>query len=181
MNPQERREEVRKKNERGEAWREEARGAGADFNPVASGLRQFGFQPRLESQRPASQKNLNRNRGGKSLSEGEWTSLSASSPFRAQVPGHRSVVFSTRESLLLHSGKRTELESFPFSTSDRARSKKWLRSLPTGKNLVSKLVNLELRLFFEYSGWAVFLSPETPAGCCIYIYLVAHLKGKGEQ
>lgn len=30
--------------------------AGADFSPVASGLRQFGFQPRLESRRLAFQK-----------------------------------------------------------------------------------------------------------------------------
>lgn len=61
-------------------------GAGADFNPVASGLRQFGFQPRLDSQKRASQKSQNRNRGGKSLCEGEWTSLFASSPLQAQVP-----------------------------------------------------------------------------------------------
>lgn len=75
LNPQERREEERRKG-RGEDWRAEGRRAGADFNPVASGLRQFGFQPRLESQRRASQKSQNRNRGGKSLCEGEWTTPS---------------------------------------------------------------------------------------------------------
>lgn len=67
LNPQERREEERR---RGEPRRAEGRRAGADFNPVASGLRQFGFQPRLESQRRASQKSQNRNRGGKSLLRG---------------------------------------------------------------------------------------------------------------
>ena len=46
------------------AWREEG---GADFNPVASGLRQFVFQPRLESQRQASLTSQNRNRAGKSV------------------------------------------------------------------------------------------------------------------
>lgn len=66
LNPQKGREEERRKG-RGEAWREEGTGAGADFNPVASGLRQFGFQPRLESPRRAFQNSQNRNRGGKSL------------------------------------------------------------------------------------------------------------------
>lgn len=45
---------------------------------------------------------------------------------------------------------------FSFSTSDRTRSKKWLRSPPAGKNLVSKLLNLWLRLFVEYSGVGCF-------------------------
>lgn len=85
LNPQERREEERKKR-REEVWREEERGAGADSNPVASGLRQFRFQPRLESRRRAAQKSQNRNRGGKSRCEGEWTSPFASSLFQAQVP-----------------------------------------------------------------------------------------------
>lgn len=83
LNPQERREEERR---RGEAWRAEGRRAGADFNPVASGLRQFGFQPRLVSQRRASQKSQNRNRGGKSLCESKWTSLFASSRSRRRSP-----------------------------------------------------------------------------------------------
>ena len=67
-----------RKNEGAEEWLGERRG-GADFNLVASGLRQFVFQPRLESRGQASLTSQNRNRAGKSLCEGEWTSLAASS------------------------------------------------------------------------------------------------------
>lgn len=61
----------RKKEGERRSLEKEGEGTGADFNPIASGLRQFRFQPRLESRRRASQKSQNRNRGGKSLCEGE--------------------------------------------------------------------------------------------------------------
>lgn len=144
LNPQERREEERRKG-RGEDWRAEGRRAGADFNPVASGLRQFGFQPRLESQRRASQKSQNRNRGGKSLCEGEWTTPSPLCllPVPGAGPLGSALLFSALgKAGASDPGKWIKPGSFPFSTSDRTRSKKWLRSLPAGKNLVSKLLNL---------------------------------------
>lgn len=147
-------------------------GAGADFNPVASGLRQFGFQPRLESQRPASQTNLNRNRDGKSLSEGCGPPFSASSPFRRRSPGRRSVVFSVRESLRLSSGKRTELESFPFSTSDRARSKK-MAPIATSREEFGKQVSQLITAVVLWILWVgcVFCFPPSPSGM-LHIYLL---------
>ena len=44
-----------KERRKNEGQRRDLEEGGADFNPVASGLRQFGFQPPLESRRQASE------------------------------------------------------------------------------------------------------------------------------
>lgn len=61
-------------------------------------------------------------------------------------------------------GKWTKPGSFPFSTSDRTRSKKWLRSLPAGKNLVSKLLTYNCGCSLNTPGGLFF---SYPAGCWI--------------
>lgn len=97
---------------------EERRGrAGADFSPVASGLRQFVFLPRLESRGQAFQKTQNRNRAGWHIADrkrgpsfsplaagaGPWIGLFLGKPCSRVFPGES--VWSS------------------FSTSDRARRK----------------------------------------------------------
>lgn len=56
------RREGEKKREGGRGGSGGGMGGGkdADFSPVASGLRQFGFEPRLQSQSRATQKSQNR-------------------------------------------------------------------------------------------------------------------------
>lgn len=56
--------------------------AGADFSPVASGLRQFVFLPRLESRGQAFQKSQNRNRAGWHIADRKRGPFS--SPFRCR-------------------------------------------------------------------------------------------------
>ena len=65
----------------------------------------------------------------------------------------------------LRSRQVNQARGFPFSTSDRIRNKKWLRSLPAGKNLVSKLLNLQLRLFLKYAGVCVCVCVCVSVGC----------------
>jgi hypothetical protein len=166
LNPQERRQETRRRARR--VWKGgEWGGAGADFSLVASGLRQFGFQQRLES----GDELYRRAKTGTGVAN---HCARASGPpslpppySRRRSPGLCAVVFYTRESQHFRARQVNQTRDFPFSTSDRARSKKWLRSLPAGKNLVSKLLNLWPRLFLEHHGVrCVFLS----TGCRIYIY-----------
>lgn len=113
--------------------------AGADFSPVASGLRQFGFLPRLESRRQAFQKSQNRNRAG--LHTAARKRRPSSSPSRCRcgprigcspeslVPGSSQV---NLPGVLQHLGQSTQ--------------KTWLLSLPAAWNSVSKLLNLGLWL-----------------------------------
>lgn len=104
LNPQERREEERKKGERRGSEGEE-RGAGAAFHPVASGLRQFRFQPRLESRRRAARRAKT---GTGAANHGARASGPPPSPppgSRRRSPGLGAVVFSTRESRRFRSGQ----------------------------------------------------------------------------
>lgn len=62
-------------------------GKGADFSLVASGLRQFGFQPRLQSRSRATQKNQNRKGVGNQCAKGRTEAPPPPTPSaRSQPP-----------------------------------------------------------------------------------------------
>lgn len=144
--------------------------AGADFSPVASGLRQFGFLPRLESRRQAFQKSPNRNRAGLHIADSKRGPSSSPSRCRCRSPD-----------LLCFPGKPCsrvlpgESAWSCFSTSDRARRKHGsYHDQPRGIRWAS--------CWTWGCGWA--------RGCAVlcspldveYVYFqVANLKGRREQ
>ena len=169
MKSQERREEERMKGER-------------------SGLERGGrcwFQPcsvRIASIRVSATSRVSETSFSKEpKQEQSWKiSVWASGPPSLPLPHSRlrspelcPVVSSARKSPCpFRSRQVNQARGFPFSTSDRIRNKKWLRSLPAGKNLVSKLLNLELRLFPKYSGVRVCVCVcVCGVSVCVYVCL----------
>lgn len=161
----------------GEARREERKRAGADFSPVASGLRQFGFQPRLESQRRASEERQNRNGGGKSLCEGERTFLLAASLFPAQVS--RALLFSALGKAGASHPSKSNQGVFFSAPRTEARSKKMAPIATSREEFGEQLIQLEATVvvWMRRGGLYLFYF-SIPTGFRIQISWVVNLKGK---
>lgn len=144
--------------------------AGADFSPVASGLRQFVFLPRLESRGQAFQKSQNRNRAGWHIADRKRGPFS--SPFRCRcrsvgravslgslVPGSFQVNLSG-----VLSAPRTEARRKHGSYHYQPRGIRWASCWTWGCGWAQ--------------GCAVLCSPLDVEYIC---FQVANLKGRREQ
>lgn len=141
LNPQERREEERKG--RGEAWREEGRGGRCWFQPCSVRIASIRVSATSRLSETSFSEEPKQEQGWQITVRGRVNLPLCLLPAPGAGPPGSALLFSALgKAGASDPGKWTKKGSFPFSTSDRTRSKKWLRSLAAGKNLVSKLLNL---------------------------------------